>query len=76
MKESDTLAVNANIEQRQEVVLLSITGEYMKESNILAVNANFKQRQGVVLLSITGEYMKGSDTLADNVVNISLRRDI
>ena len=56
--------------------MLNITGEYMKELNTLAADADIKQLQEVVLLNITGEFMKESDTLADNVVNISLRRDI
>ena len=38
VKESNTLAAYANIEQLQGVILLNITGEYMKGSNTLADN--------------------------------------
>ena len=63
MKESNTLAANANTKQLQGVVLLNIREEFMSESNTLAVNAAniFLGRE--IFLNIKGEYTKAYEML-------------
>ena len=45
MKESNTLAGNATINQQQKEILVNTKGQYMKESNTLAGNATIKQQK-------------------------------
>ena len=62
MKESNILAVNANIEQLQRAVSLNTTGQYMKESNTLAVNAANISLRKEIWIDTKGQYMKETNT--------------
>ena len=69
MKESNFLAGNATIEQRQKEILLNMEEQYMKESNILAANASIKQHQKDILLDTRGQCMNELDSHAVIVIN-------
>ena len=62
MKESNILAVNANIEQLQRAVSLNTTGQYMKESDTLADNAANISLRKEIWINTKGPYMKESKT--------------
>ena len=58
MKESNTLADNANIKQNQKDILFGTKRQCMKESDTLAGNATIKQLQRVILLNKKGQSIR------------------